>query len=150
MLNIDLGNLNDPLVWQPIYVKYGLIDLNAGKDWSAGSSYKYLGLTVSQDILDKLGRETPQSKYDAATNQTGMEALVAWQINWLNQIEPFKTAFAAKNMLLPTTVSSSQPQPEVSSPFPWMNILLIGGLGVGGYLLYTKYVKKGGAVYGTT
>lgn len=152
-LNGNLGDLNDPLIWQPIYVKYGIIDMNAGKDYSAGSNYKYLGLTITPDVLDELGKATPQSYLNAATNQAGMEALVAWQVNWLNQREPFKTAFAAKNILLPSTVSGGQPQPEglVSKPFDWMNILLIGGLGLGGYLLYTKYSKKSGGVsYGTT
>ena len=151
-LNDDLGSLGDPLVWQALYVKYGWLDLNAGKDWSAGSNYKYLLVEVKDDTLNKLVSETPPEMMTAQAVSTleGRENLVRWQSNWMNQREPFKSLFAAKNMLIPQTVSSGQYTPPTSEPFNYMNILLIAGLGMGGYLLYTKYGKKGGVAYGTT
>ena len=151
-LNDDLGSLGDPLVWQALYVKYGWLDLNAGKDWSAGSKYKYLLADVPNDILNQLGTATPSEMMTAQALSTpeGRENLVKWQTNWMNQREPFKSLFAAKNMLIPETVSSGQYTPPANEPFNYMNILLIAGLGLGGYLLYTKYSKKGGITHGTT
>lgn len=153
MAELNLGGLSDPLEWQSIYIKYGWIDLNAGKDWSAGANYRYLGLTVTPDVVNALIKATPSAIMNNVYTPEGREALVAWQSNWMNQIEPFKTAAIAKGILFPSTVSTgqSQLQPEEGKPFDWMSILLIGGLGLGGYLLYTKYVKKGGGIsYGTT
>ena len=152
-LNDNLGSLGDPLEWQALYVKYGWLDLNAGKDWSAGSKYKYLLAEVTDATLHQLVSATPSEMMSAQamSTQEGRANLVKWQSNWMNQREPYKSLFAAQNMLSPQTVSSEQGYtPPTSEPFNYMNILLIAGLGLGGYLLYTKYSKKGGTTYGTT
>ena len=155
-LNDDLGGLGDPLIWQALYVKYGWLDLNAGKDWSAGSNYKYLLAEVTADTLNKLGSETPpeMTTAQAVSTPEGRENLVRWQSNWMNQREPYKSLFAAKNILVPQTVSTGQEIPPVGESFNieqfFKDYGLYIGLGVGGYLLYTKYGKKGGVAHGTT